>query len=243
MLMKKILLLILSLSSLTAFGQNGFFLQPLAGIGVGNIKTTHIPPGSFKYKFAPTYELQFGIGYQYKNLIVTGALGYKQSVYCAAITFTDGLGALLGTHDVRYGFNHISLPVTIGYRIKAGEHLWISPVAGVTATCNYSGRSIVSVSATGIPTMGKTDNSQFKTYYKPISTWATMRINMDIAVNSRMALTLAPSFDYMVTGINKYSSFNSKQHNYTIILNAGIKWYLHPGGNNAAKKDAQYKKE
>ena len=219
--MRKFILFILCLSCIPAFAQDGLFLQPTIGIGVGKVKYSEDAPFPIKFTLIPS--VQIGIGYQFSHVVLSTGLGYMQTGFAQKITYTDYVGNVVGTGYLNLHYNHLVVPVTVGYKLNGGKKFSVTPVIGTEITYNISGREVTS--GYGPKQNTKIPNDQFKKGIEPISVFGLIQLNLDFLIADRLSIVCTPKFDYMVTNMLKDSP-HIAQHCYTFLLNAGIKWSL-----------------
>ncbi len=221
MYMKKTLSFVFCLSVFSSFAQQGVFLQPTIGVGLGNVKYKQPSGEPFKSQFAVVHNEVIGIGYQFKRLFLNTGLGYNRSGFTQEYYYTTSENGPSGLAHTTQFFNQVIMPLLAGYRF--GNKCHISPVAGAAITYNYSATI---VEADYFKTIWHLENNEFKSQYKPISVLAVVGLNIEYPVSARLGIVLAPKADYMVTEIFKRSYTSSSMHPYSFMLNAGIKWNL-----------------
>jgi hypothetical protein len=237
--MRYTLLLVLGMISLSSFAQQGFFLQPTAGIGMANarIKDYTYPYTSTSVALVPlkpavAFDVQATVGYQYKHLLLATGLGYMQSGYAEDITYTSVLGNPIGNGSVKQYIEHIALPMSIGYRIGNGRFSFV-PVVSNIFTRNYRARE-VATDLTGNRISRTAPIHSNDGFYKAYSVWARVQTDFVYMISPRLAVMLSPSVTYMLTNLEhhyvglKYPTY----HDYNLCISGGLKWYLHATGKS-----------
>jgi hypothetical protein len=227
--MKKSLLALCCCASFISFGQTGWFLQPMVGVGMGSAK--------FNSRFVPSSDLllvinadaQFNIGYQHNKFQFSTGLEYLLSGYGAKYIYTDINGNPVGNGQLIAFFNHYVVPATVGYKINKSNSFSLQLLGGVDMTYNFPATSIIT-DMTGHKQSDKMDPTFFRHNYQRISLWGHAGMEADIRINSSLKFVVAPVFSYMATKFDKGSL--AKQHNYNLLINAGLKWNL---GTDKAK--------
>jgi hypothetical protein len=231
--MKKIMLVAVAIVhfSTFAFSQNGFFLQPLAGIGAGNVKNSYNPDT----KNVLVFDGGVNIGYATGRFMFCTGLGYLRTGSSVDITYTGALGNPLATSKFYTYFNHIAVPLTAAYKFKAGKKLSILPAIGAAISYNISARQTV-IEYTQENKVEPMPSAQFNEYYNPLSVFGIVNVGFDYKLSPGLILTCTPTFDYMVTNMfsGPDNGQTTTQHNYTLLLNMGVKWYFARKANGAS---------
>ena len=220
--MKKTFLFILLLNNLFTYAQNGFFLQPIVGIGAGGGSYTDINHNEYKTKLVPVYDAQLGIGYQFSHLMINTGIGYMRT----GLRYID-VGLSYTMYATVY-YNHLVVPVAFGYRFHNGKKSFITPILGVDLTYNYSGRQTAYTQA-GVNWNKTMPISEpfFKSVYRPNTWFGVVQLKFDHSLTSRLNIMFMPTINYMFSNMQNY--YQSKpqypnQHNYAVLLNMGIKY-------------------
>ena len=223
--MKKMLLSFACVLCTPAFGQDGFFLQPVIGAGITNIKRV----GAYN-QTGNGNDISFdgGIlaGYRAGRWIYSTGLVYLRTGTKLPITIVDGLGNPIGSSSIIYRFSHLMLPVTAGRSFRMSKRLSLTPSAGVGISYNISEsekNSLYNVT-THMPA------SEFNNAYHQFGFFGLVQAELAYKVSKAVSITCAPSFDYMLTNMAKPPDFiqpNYVQHNYALLLNVGIRYQPH----------------
>jgi hypothetical protein len=226
--MKKILLLFLLFMGHIAFGQNGWYLQPSAGIGMSNVTQSGTPNNNFRYVSA--FDAELGIGYRHGDLLFSSGISYMRTGAKTTVTILDVLGNPVGTMDYRFYFYHLVVPFTFGYQISLGRKLAFTPSAGFGLAYNTGEKETdPALLAMGSNEMVSMPSAEFDNYYKRISVLEILQANIDYKASSSLDITCGPAANYMLTNIfNSHNGApnNPGQRNYAFLFNAGIRWHL-----------------
>ena len=226
--MKKILFPgYLSLCSITAFAQNGIFLQPVAGIGAANVSHINYTMNAASDHYAMNFDGGLLAGYQAGKWVFSSGLIYLRTGSKAQITLTDALGNPVSTSYMYSRYNHLVLPLEVGRRFALGKKLSITPSVGAGLSYNISAseKDDVDNEVTQIP------SGASNTYTNTFSWYGILQVKLAWRVNSTFDLTCAPTFDYMLTRMTwpQQDPLNNNsivyQHDYTLLLNFGVKWH------------------
>lgn len=225
--MKKLIpLLAISMLSSTVFAQNGFYLSPSAGAGIGSSflrytafdnkgnATTNSASSIFSYNFTA------GIGYRYKNWRFESGLQYisngyllKGLVFGSDFDPSTGTVQFYGTHKTR--LNYIGIPLQLSYSIPLSRRLSLVPTAGIIASYALNGTYETQeggMTRTGSWTKQELDN------YGRISIWGQASLHLEYKINEKISLFGGPSFQYLFKSGNGIG-----QNPYNLHFNAGVK--------------------
>lgn len=232
--MKKTLFVLFFLYAGSSLAQNGFFLQPLAGVGFTNAKENRPMWG---YKWSPptgyyTYNFLAAIGYQYDHWGVVSGFSSLRTGYMGS--FYEP-GSHWGQQPIR-GKEIIidyscAIHLVAGYQINAGKHLFFTPGIGAAIAYNVSERQTFNYSN------GASSNEQSKTLSgaelrkqnNTFSPWGIVQLQFGYKINSRLSVTAMPQAQYMLTSILKDDK--TYQNNYVYNFNAGIVWHFTRNNN------------
>jgi hypothetical protein len=232
--MKKLLTLVFCVSNLIAFAGDRKFLQAEAGYGLGKITSKFITNSNF----AGNADFLVSYGFVTNGFTMTAGLGYLKTGYSVPIVYTDISGNVIATENQATVFDHILIPVYAGYSFAVGKKTTLTPKLGFGITFNVSGRIKTKEPAQGGGGKDLTISiNNFGTLYNGLSVFGLGRLEVEHQLSKRIGLLIAPSFDYMLTNmlIRKVGGSNGNQHNYSILLNAGVRWYFGERKTPAAK--------
>lgn len=195
------------LGSVLSYAQNGFYLQPTLGAGIG------------RWNYVESYT----------PVKVKGALVHDEVIYltyrAGYVVFGTGFGLQLtgtgfaDTHmPSEYGDEYISnivLPLSVGYVIATNKKFDIVPAAGLEGLNSFSSKMVGHD-----PVFGKIVRKE-GTHGWAIAAMA--QVNLEFAIAKDTRIVLCPKFDYSLN-LNKKAVHPN--HFYTCIFNAGIKWGL-----------------
>lgn len=232
--MKKILLTALCLFSIASFAQNGYFLQPIVGVGTGNINYKGSDNHMTSSNYALTFNTGIVAGYQAGSWRFNTGLVYLRTGATQPITMTDALGNPIGTYNVHYRYSHLVLPVMAGRTFRKAKKLSFTSSVGVGFSYNI-GTSEESDFENNIIQMS---SSRFNNEYHRFSCFGLLQAELDYRISSLLSISCAPAFEYMLTNMTKNadSYYGYKEYHYTLLLNIGMKWQL-------PKKEKQPRKE
>ena len=209
--MKKTFLLVLCYSAITAFAQNGFFLQPEVGVGMSNIIQKHFSYA--KQHSIITFNPAIDIGYQFHNWRFQSGIEYLKTGYeLDHATYMANFGDWLNGKVV-INYEHILVPVKLSYKIKLNKKWSFYPSAGAYFSYNYR----FTMKAFDAPVL---NTSHFNRY----SCFATAGLNIECQLTQRLALSISPVCDYMLSSIYKESEM--KFNSYAVLLQGGIVWHF-----------------
>lgn len=232
--MKYILsILAAGLLSTTADAQNGFYLTGGAGAGTTNVKQnysyTDITGSTITRSSRYSYNASLGIGYRYKNWrFQTGVqylkTGYELNNLVFSSDFDPTRIIAVPSGDYRITYDHIGVPVQVGYTIAPSKKLSLVPYLGLLPTYNLGARSVIS--ASGTETVNKWTSAAFGSRYNRISLWGTAALQLEYKVSNKVSITGGPSLQYMISNFEKNThpvpENQYQQRNYAISLNLGV---------------------
>lgn len=230
---RTIALLALGMLALPAYAQNGLYLSYSAGAGMSNVKQNYFWVGNPNGHNPVTdavfnYNLQLGVGYQYKKWRLETGLQYAVTGYkLSGITLSSNFpNSGEGTSETF--FNHLSVPLRLGYAIKLSDKLSLVPYAGIMVGYNFGARTI-----TELPGEPKSDvrwaSKDFKDRYQSVSVWGNLALHLEYKVSKRVALFGGPSVQYMISNFAKVPSnaaFKASDRPYFLNMNVGAKMTL-----------------
>jgi hypothetical protein len=218
--MKKTLFFVASLLGTSGYGQEGFFLQPVAGAGITNERRTATDYPVVNGSNAMSFDGGILAGYKAGRWIYSTGLVYLSTGTKIPITLTDALGNPISTSSITYSFSHLVLPLTVGRAFSLGKMLALTPSAGVSISYNMGASEKSAFDNSIIPMSAR----EFNDEYQQISCFGLLQAELAFKLSKALSLTCAPSFDYMLTNMTKSSYY--AQHDYALLLNIGVRWQL-----------------
>ena len=227
---KAIFLSCLSLFKIAAFAQNGFFLQPVAGIGATNVSHTDYTGHASSDDYAVNFEGGLLAGYQAGKWVFNSGLIYLRTGSKAEITLMDALGNPIGTSYLHYRLNHLVLPLEVGRAFTLRKKLSLTPSIGVGVSYNISASDKDDIDHK----VATIEAGSFNTYDGKFSCYGLVQAEFAWRINSTFDLTCAPTYNYMLTKmfLPQLDPNVVYQHDYALLLNFGVKWHF-------AKKEKQ----
>ncbi len=205
--MKKLLLLFLLACHFQVFAQNGFFIQPSAGVGYTNATIySSFLNGTYK----PASNLRLLFGYKYRNIIFKAGFSYFNSGYVDTRT----LPFMQPEYQLNAGYRYetyLALPVTIGYNIKINKRFSVAPYLGYTLGFEKNRTSVFATQKMSWPESGT-------------NSFASMQMEVNYKLSPKFYLIAAPDVQYMIP--TRYDNQASYFSNYTYTLNLGVKYFL-----------------
>ncbi len=238
--MKKLIIALLLGSSMPAFAQNGFYLQPEAGLGFTNSQVKLNEAGMWQYGAGPskgfsTYNGRIGIGYQYNNWQFSTGIDFLRTGYSINYYTGDFISVLNNDTHIDYSF---ALPLKVGYQIHCCKHFFITPSAGVDVAYNYSERftedALYALNNGPVRTQDKLlKGSELAKNDNLLGLWGNAQLRIGYKVNTRLNVIAGPEVQYMLTSMTNGSL--PSQRNYCYSFNAGITWKLKKTQTEKAK--------
>jgi hypothetical protein len=222
---KTLLLLVASLFSIASFAQNGFYLAPSVGAGIGNAHQDFFA-SQFGVKSLPhtilTYSAGINFGYKRGHWRLETGAQYSISGYKYTGLFLDTLK--LGNSTTRY--KHVSIPVNVGYEVRVANKLKVVPYLGITGSYNLGAST-----ANNIPGISESSYTWSRENYdyshRRLSVWANAACHVEYNCTKKLSLFAGPSVQYMITNLLKDpastpSPYNASQRNYNIHFDIGV---------------------
>jgi cellobiose-specific phosphotransferase system component IIB len=230
--MKKLLFLLAAgIMSVHSFAQNGFYLTPYVGAGIGNAQMNYPNP---KYVRLPTkkeiftYRAGLQAGYKKGHLrfeagVQYGTSGYRYTDQYFLAPLPDSI--YIGGEKIVY--NHLSVPIRFGYEFNIAKHLKFLPYLGIAPSYNLGATEIISI--TGKETVKtKLTKEEFDDSYRRISFWANASARLEYDCSNRYSVFVGPSVEYMLTDFVKAlhnipPEYVPSQRNYNVHIEVGAR--------------------
>lgn len=221
--------------TLNAWGQKGLYLKPSAGIGFGNVRensnTTGYP--SLQKVNVAALNVTAGIGYQVKKWRFESGIGYLRSgvrrdMYSSSVYSRNY--PLVDTTTSHTYFHHIIIPLRIAYQLRMNRKLSLYPTLGGAVSFNMGWTEKAKFSAYGSYDFKQTD--MFFPYpLRPITLLGEAQLNASYKVSKNIDIFGGPALQYMINPMVKTTDpfgnpLKADQYPYTIMINAGLNWYL-----------------
>ncbi len=205
--------------------QNIFYIKPFAGMGFSNIISRSFSTGISTFPsdnhLLKSYDGGVAIGHRMGNVdISTGIQILSTGTKHTGIVFWNGAGPSdSGYYSNR--FRHLMIPVNIGYHIHIGKKFSVMPEIGIAASYNFNGTTYSKTQIRNERHNFSPANSNFHMF----SLFGSGQLNIQYVLNQMLALTLTPSFYYMLTNFDNPPSgapFDPKEHPYAANVNIGL---------------------
>jgi hypothetical protein len=229
--MKKTLFLV-GIVSLTAptFAQNGFYLSPSVGAGISNTKQDFFstdPNGSkIKRDDIFSYSGSLNVGYKLNHWRLEAGIQYSISGFnYGKLVFGNNFPDTTSQGSAETRYQHLSIPIKVGYEIRLGSKFKLIPFAGVITSYNLGATTITNINGEGKNTYSWT-KERFDYNNHRITIWGTAALRAEYKLSNRISLFAGPSVQYMISNLLKspYSNpvYNASQRNYTFNLDLGV---------------------
>lgn len=230
--MKKLLLLLaVGILSVHAFAQNGFYLTPYIGAGIGNAQMNYSAPVNVRIltpKEIFTYSAGLLAGYKrghcrFEIGVQYGTSGYRYTDQYFAAPLPDSI--YIGSDKMVY--KHLAVPIRFGYEFNIAKHLKFLPYLGITTTYNLGATEIVSIA--GKETVKtKLTKDEFDYNYRRISFWGNASARLEYDCSRRYSVFIGPSVEYMINNFSKLNDLMLAAHyptqrNYNVHIDIGTR--------------------
>ncbi|NJO90180.1 MAG: PorT family protein [Chloroflexia bacterium] len=216
--MKKLLSVLILLSTTSAFGQN-HLIGIKSGISLTNVSADDFFDGDdYRAGFTGglTYEYEFSKKFHFGVDLLYAQKGFKSDV-----TFTDAIGSVVKDKEsIKFNYNYLSLPVkggfSMGNRLAAFLNLGLVP-------------SLLADAKTITPTIGTVEEETYN-----ISDRVTrfdfgglVEIGGNYQLNDKLAMLASFAYQQSFTTITNKDYFNnSKARHFGMTLSIGLKYAL-----------------
>ncbi len=211
MQIKSVITTVLCVLSLQASAQKYLFVKPVAGI----VLTTE---RGAKHSNILTYNAGVDIGYSINKIRLTTGLKYMKTgrLYQGSIMATPTSYQLA---DITFMHQHLVIPATIGYNLRFSNNVFFVPEIGAAYSYNMGEILII-----------KTVNEKTRSTGRNLSTDQFVRhslcgvghMNFEYSVNSKINLTLSPSFYYFFGLSNNSPSNRATINTYAASIDLGV---------------------
>lgn len=227
-------LLITGMFSVSAYAQNGFYLAPSTGAGISNATKSVYALGvdgyaSFNHKSAIfSNNIQFGIGYQYKNWrFQTGIQyfksGYKIDELVFGTDFNPTYKSISGSGSYKVAINQVGIPLQVGYAIPLSSKLSLVPYVGVLSSFTFSGN--YQFNEPGKFTNNELSGAALNDYGR-FTFWGLAGAQLEYKLSDKVFIFGGPSVQYKLGS----TSNNNQQNFYNLNFNLGLKFNLNKKG-------------
>ncbi len=210
---------------LISSAKDKFYLQPIIGIGLGNINAGRVN-GEYASKNILVPDFQLAIAYRHKKMQLSSGIGYMQTGREALSTYWISKGASTGQvwtykRQELQRYNHILVPLTLGYSFKLSKEFSFIPAIGAGITYNTNVQYGTQ----------KYAGENFDKYFERFSLWSIAEADLVYRLSPNVSVIAGTSTYYMLTNIvkgayAKYMGFPPSIHVYALFFNVGIKYNL-----------------
>lgn len=225
LLMKKVLFLsCLSLCSISAFCQSSIFLQPVAGIGAANVNHVYYTGQATSDDYAINFDGGLLGGFYTGKWVFSTGLLYLRTGSKVPVALTDPLGNPAGTSYLHYRLAHFVLPFTAGRAFAISKKVSVTPSAGIGLSYNISASFKDDIDHRIFRIQPGVSNN----YENSVTCYGLFQAEFAWRMSSAFDLTCAPAFNYMLNRmfLPQFSPDVVYQHDYSLLLNLGIKWHF-----------------
>ncbi len=228
-----LLMLAAGLCSASSYAQNGFYLTASAGAGMSGAKRIYYnpnnAPGALKQSDIMNYHATMGVGYRYKHWRIETGLQYLTSGYqlnnlILGSDFDPNKTIITGTGNYRITYNHIGIPLQLGYAFPLSHKLNVVPSLGMLASYNLGAKHRLKVEDVAWNTNMPGDD--FKKEYNTLSIWGDAGLKLEYKLSHKIGLFAGPSLQYMISSFYKKPTnnmvFTASQRNYSINMDLGL---------------------
>jgi hypothetical protein len=222
-----------------------------ANVHIGNMRNEPPSKHASVSKNALGYHFQLGIGRQWGNIFVTTGVGYMHTGRNVTYNYWANAIESPGVHNMRQArksedYNHVTVPLDIGYNIWLSEKLSLIPSLGVMGSYNTSVRfrqtdhiNMASVYHITLFDLDHTYRGSGMRPFQTFSLWGIAQADLAYSLDSRISILAGVSYYRMLTNmINPEGypvhAFPKRMYNHLLSFNAGIRVSL--TSNSAARR-------
>lgn len=241
--MKRLIYLLLIFSIGNASAQNGFFVQPQAGLGFARLHGNDIIIGSSPTNNATSYITRISGGYEFHRWEAMIGLAWWQTRFSRTDSSTDNFSrTYINQNTLR--FSHLLLPVSLAKKIDVGTHLYLSPSAGVEYCHDYPPYIYGTVQYGNNSSKFRESISDrtFDRFYKRQIFCLTTAINCQYAMNQKISIIIGAEMHYMLQPVtNSLPIHLEEERQYAYILTGGVRWSFIKTPHRTSNKPSQAK--
>lgn len=244
--MKRTLYVILLLMSCVIDTEGQSYAELYGGAGGANVQLNDVAGRSVL-----GYQVRVGVGRQIGNLFASTGLGYMLTGRNVTYNFWTYDPERPGKHDMQHArkterYEHVMVPLSIGYGIWLSSKLTLIPSLGVAASYNVRVRvrqtdkiNMANVYHITLFNLGHTYEGSGMRPFQKFSMWGQAQADLTYSLNSRVGIVAGISFYRMLTNMidptgYPQHSFPKRMYNHTLLFNAGLRVSL--ASNNAARR-------
>ncbi len=238
------IILLMIACALSAKGQT--YVQSYAGIGPSNVQL-HDMSG----RYILGYQAHAGVGHQIGNLFINTGLGYMLTGRNATYDFWTYDLESPGVHNRRQArkteqYEHVMVPLSIGYGIWLSEKLMLIPSLGVAGSYNVRVRfsqtdkiNMSNVYHIALFNLGHTYEGSGMRPFQKFSMWGQVQADLTYSLNSRVGIVAGISFYRMLTNMIDPTgypehAFPKRMYNHALLFNVGVRVRL--ASSSAARR-------
>ncbi len=216
--MKKIAIIaLLALGSTVSFAKDGFYRAASFGVGSAwqNLRYPDMVFTDYTVTFKPTTAMQASmeIGYSLHNWRFVAGAQYLADGY----DVDNYYGVTGKNYRVTARFQHVNIPVRIGYAVNLSKKVAVVPYVGASAGYNFNMRQVDKNSGE-TKTIRDTDE-QFDFFgYNRVSFNALGQVDVRVQVCDMMAITAGPRYTMTMGSMQKEDP--SKYITRPLVLNS-----------------------
>lgn len=226
---KSILTLIAIFFALAADAQGSLFINPYVGAGITNIKNSQFTGTQPTVSTTGTTAgIIVGRSLGRVSLSVGAALLNTANQTEFLVVITDNASPYgMDSGYVSYVYRHIVVPVKLGVDVLQRKFS-IRPEVGIMPAYCLGQRAVFSSYNDG-RTRDVLPSATYNRIYKRFTVFGTADINMLLRLNNKLALSICPTYNYMLTNILKPQPLipgKRTQHHMAFTLNLGVTFSL-----------------
>lgn len=224
--MKNVILAICCCSAIVCRAQNAFYMQPQIGVGWSGVAAhDNLMLGQYENKGRGSVAIfngELATGYRWRHWELSSGLFFLRSGFYEHTR--SGYMFLTDTRVTQY-YNHVSLPVIVGFRINAGRQFSIIPGIGSEISYNYADHK--TIEQNGVTSKETLKSNAFTHLFKQTSFWSIVRLQMSYKLSKKTGVVAGPELHTMTTSMLA-SGYNPAAFQYSRILSfsAGIRWRI-----------------
>lgn len=218
-----VLICLISLESLAQ--QSIFFVGTKGGINLSNA-SLHVTGSNFNFGNKGKIGMCAGINSGYRindKLFLLAEVNFDQLGYKFPVTFSTPTGFDIGSDNIVYAYNYLSIPLSINY-ILDKKKLFEAGLGinnGILLTAQVKYPSFYTFTD---PRFGNDLTDDIKEYYNSYEAGGFIRLAVNPQINSKLSLVIESRFTQGLTSSKKLK--NETQKNSVLFLGVGLRLNL-----------------
>lgn len=234
-----------------SFGVYGqLYVQARGGTGPTNVRI-HAADKEPRSNSAVSYFGELGIGRQWGNVLLNTGIGFLTTGRNVTYTYWINSPEKPGTHEIATArkaeyYEHITVPLNVGYTISLSERLSLVPAIGVEGSYNVSARlrqvdkiNMANVYHIRIFDLEHTYAGDGLRPFNKYSLWCRAQLDLAYNLSPRISIVAGADYHRMLTNLIDAKGYHEhifpqSMYNYALLVNLGLRVSL--GENSSVRR-------